>query len=108
IEDCWLISIGNHPYYGGGMKIMPNAKVQPDKFSILVVHSIPKWKVLALFMLVFTGKNNSIKGVELLEAETLRVVSDAEIYMQVDGQTAMCQTATISKESKSIKVISID
>lgn len=106
IENCWLISIGNHPYYGGGMKIMPNAKVQPDKFSVLVVHSIPKWKVLALFMLVFTGKHEKIKGVELLEAEQLSIKASNEIYMQVDGQTMTCREAEVMKETKEIQIIS--
>lgn len=106
IENCWLISIGNHPYYGGGMKIMPNAKVQPDKFSVLVVHSIPKWKVLALFMLVFTGKHEKIKGVELLEAEQLSIKADDEIYMQVDGQTMTCREAEVTKRTKEIQIIS--
>lgn len=25
IQDCWMITIANHPYYGGGMKIIPDA-----------------------------------------------------------------------------------
>ncbi|MHA6253486.1 diacylglycerol/lipid kinase family protein [Oceanobacillus sp. CAU 1775] len=106
VENCWLVSIGNHPFYGGGMKIMPNAKVQADKFSVLIVHSLPKWKVLALFMLVFTGKHDKIKGVELLEAEQFSIETEDEIYMQVDGQTMKCMRAEVSKHNQKIKIIS--
>ncbi|WP_405100510.1 diacylglycerol/lipid kinase family protein [Oceanobacillus sp. FSL H7-0719] len=106
IEDCWLVSIGNHPYYGGGMKIMPNAKVQPEKFSVLIIHSMSKLKVLTLFMTVFTGKHVRLKGVELLEAKSLEIYSGVPIYTQVDGQTAKCTKTNITKEAKAIQIIS--
>ena len=106
IDNCLLISIGNHPYYGGGMKIMPNANVQPEKFSVLIVHSVPKWKVLALFMTVFTGKHDKISGVELLEAKSLRINSAEPIYTQVDGQTSTCYTSEITKQKKSVQILS--
>src|SRR5699024_4898477 len=46
---CWMVVVGNHPFYGGGMKIIPDATVQSDYLSILVIHNVSKWKVLALF-----------------------------------------------------------
>lgn len=105
IDQCWLVSVGNHPYYGGGMKIMPNAKIQPDKFSVLIVHSLPKWKVLALFLTVFTGTHEKIKGVELVEASQLTVKVDDEIYTQVDGQTSTTRETEIRKMKDSIQII---
>src|SRR5699024_12624483 len=27
---CWLVTVANHPFYGGGMKILPNATIQPN------------------------------------------------------------------------------
>lgn len=107
IENCWLISVGNHPYYGGGMKMMPNAKIQPEKFSVLIVHSISKLKVLALFMTVFTGKHERIKGVELFEAKSLQVRSKLPLYTQIDGQTAICHKTKITKEAKTVQIVSV-
>lgn len=26
LSNCWMVTIANHPYYGGGMKIIPDAK----------------------------------------------------------------------------------
>lgn len=107
IENAWLVSIGNHPYYGGGMKIMPNAIIQPDKFSVLLVHSIPKWKVLTLFLTVFTGMHEKIKGVELLEASSLTVTTNKPVYTQVDGQTTTCLTSEITKNQDAIPIITL-
>lgn len=107
IENCWLISVGNHPYYGGGMKIMPNAKIQPEKFAVLIVHSLSKLKVLALFMTVFAGKHERIKGVELLEAKSMQIRSKLPLYTQIDGQTAICHHTKITKEAKALQIFSV-
>lgn len=29
ISNCWMVTVTNHPYYGGGMKIIPHSKIEP-------------------------------------------------------------------------------
>lgn len=105
IDNCWMVTITNHPYYGGGMKIIPNAKIQSDVFPVLLIHSISKWKILALFMTVFTGKHINFKEVELLEATELTILSSNKINYQVDGETGTCLTAKITKRNQPIRVL---
>jgi YegS/Rv2252/BmrU family lipid kinase len=105
LSDCWMVTITNHPYYGGGMKINPTAKIQPYKFSVLLIHSISKWKVLALFMTVFTGKHTHYKEVEVFETTSLKITSNKKIDYQVDGQTDTCNSCMITKERKGISIL---
>jgi YegS/Rv2252/BmrU family lipid kinase len=105
LKDCWMVTITNHPYYGGGMKINPTSKIQPNKFSVLVIHSISKRKVLALFMTVFTGKHIKYSEVELFETSTLEIISNREMDYQVDGQTGTCYSCKITKEKKGISIL---
>lgn len=105
LKHCWMVTITNHPYYGGGMKINPTAKVQPNYFSVLVIHSISKWKVLALFITVFTGKHITFKEVEVFDATSLKITSRAKLDYQVDGQTDTCYTCELTKESKGISIM---
>ncbi|MBP1968936.1 YegS/Rv2252/BmrU family lipid kinase [Virgibacillus natechei] len=104
ITKCWMVTIANHPYYGGGMKIIPGAKIQPAVFPVLVLHSISKWKVLALFLSVFNGKHINFKEIELMNATHLKIISNEQLYYQVDGQTGTCQTSEISKQSDEIRI----
>ncbi|WP_217589825.1 diacylglycerol/lipid kinase family protein [Lentibacillus saliphilus] len=106
IESCWMITIANQPYYGGGMKIIPHATVQPDVFSLLVIRSISKWKILALFMTVFAGKHLTFKEVECFDASDIEIHSSRPICYQVDGQTGVCQHAKIRKNSDYVRVAS--
>lgn len=104
IHDCWMVTITNHPYYGGGMKIIPNACIRPSVFPVLVIHSISKWQVLALFMTVFIGKHINFKEVELFEATELKITSTDKMYYQVDGETHMSKPCMITKQSETMNI----
>lgn len=103
-KDCWMVTVSNHPYYGGGMKVIPNAKIRPTTFSVMIVHSISKWKVLGLFMTVLTGDHVRFKEIEIKEAQKLAIYSEEKIPFQVDGETSTCHSSVITKQSKSIGV----
>lgn len=105
ISDCWMVTITNHPYYGGGMKIIPDSKIQPDVFPVLLIHSISKWKILFLFMTVFTGKHINFKEVSILETSELKINAPHRIDYQVDGESGTCSTAYLSKNKQSIRVM---
>ncbi|MFB4170143.1 diacylglycerol/lipid kinase family protein [Virgibacillus sp. JSM 102003] len=105
LSNCWMVTIAHHPFYGGGMKIIPNAKVQAGIFPVLLLHSISKWKVLGLFMTVFSGKHVNFKEVEVFEANRIEISSEKSIPYQVDGQTSECYSCVITKHSEAIKVV---
>ena len=105
IKDCWMVTIANHPYYGGGMKIIPDAVVQPSVFPVLIIHSISKWKVLGLFMTVFIGKHIQFKEVEIFETTELKISSTDKMYYQVDGETHVSRPCVITKQAEAINVM---
>ncbi|WP_176555830.1 diacylglycerol/lipid kinase family protein [Virgibacillus ndiopensis] len=104
MKNCWMMTIANHPFYGGGMKIIPHAKIQANTFPVLLIHSISKWKVLAFFMTVFTGKHVNFKEVELVEASQIKMSSNKKVSFQVDGQTSTSTTCIITKSRHRMSV----
>lgn len=104
-HNCWMVTISNHPYYGGGMKIIPKAKIQPKILPVLIVHSISKIKVLTLFLTVFTGRHLKYKEVELFETDQITISSREKLHFHADGETSICQEARIYKDSKKIKIL---
>lgn len=103
--QCWMITIANHPFYGGGMKILPNATIQPDNVSVLVIHGISKWKILALFMTVFTGKHTTFSEVEVFKAKEVKIIPTKQMAYQVDGQKGKCELMCISKDEYPMPII---
>lgn len=100
ISDCWMVTIANHQYYGGGMKIIPSAQIQADYFPVLIIQGISKWKILGLFLTVFSGKHMKFKEVNLYHARQVSIHSDQPISYQVDGQTGSCQSCLIVKNKQ--------
>src|SRR5690625_63480 len=105
IHNCWMLTITNHPYYGGGMKIIPDAIIQPSTFPILVIHSISKWKILGLFLTVFTGKHVTYKVVERSEERRVTIHAADQITYQVDGETNTCQSCVITKDAHALQIM---
>jgi len=105
IDDCWMVTIANHPYFGGGMKIIPDARNNAETFDILVLHSISKWKVLSLFMTIFTGKHVGFREVSLMEASHLKVHGKETLPFHVDGQPGSCTETAIMKTKEPVTIL---
>ncbi|MFD1019094.1 diacylglycerol/lipid kinase family protein [Thalassobacillus hwangdonensis] len=96
-EKGFMVTISNHPFYGGGMKIAPTAHIQKPELSVLVIDDISKWKVLFLFVTVFFGKHTRFKEVHLLKGNVITIEAEQRIPIQIDGDTSMADTCEIKK-----------
>jgi|SRR5690625_4539936 len=105
VHNCWMVTVTNHPFYGGGMKIIPQSKIQPTYFPVLFIHSISKIKVLSLFMTVFVGKHLRFREIEITETTNIQISSNQPLIYQADGETATCQNCIVKKQSKPIWII---
>lgn len=97
-----LLSVNNQPYMGGGMKINPDAINNREEFSIIVVDSIPKWKVLFLFGTVFFGKHVHFKNVQLFKASEIIIKGEHHLPFQVDGEYSELKQAIVKKSPSSL------
>ncbi|WP_284139876.1 MULTISPECIES: diacylglycerol kinase family protein [unclassified Virgibacillus] len=105
IDQLWMTTVSNHPYYGGGMKINPSATVEKDYVTILLLHSISKWKVLGLFITVFWGGHTRFKEVEIVRAKQIVLKTKQEKFVQIDGETSTFQTCKIKKQQLPIIIL---
>lgn len=108
ISRCWMVTVTNHPFYGGGMKIIPESKIEPDFLPVLLIHSISKWKLLFVFITVFKGKHVGFKEVELLKVTHLTIKNINEMAYQVDGETGRCFSAELTKQNDPLSIIGTD
>lgn len=95
-ERALFLTINNHPYFGGGMKINPQANNNGNQLSLIVVDMLPKWKILALFGIVFFGLHVHLKEVHLLDAATIVIKSKKKLPYQVDGEIYYTKQTTIT------------
>lgn len=93
-----LLAVGNGKYYGGGLKILPMAKIDDGYFHICVISGLSTLKTLFLFPSIFKGNHLKYKKyVKVYKGKSIEIKSEEYLYINIDGE--------ISPKRKDIKFI---
>lgn len=104
-KDAWLVAISNIPYYGGGIKISPKARPNDGKLNLCVVHELSKWKLLAVFITVFTGQHQRFKEVTLLEGSIISISSERPLLIHADGEIIGSTPLVVGVDPKTQSIV---
>jgi diacylglycerol kinase (ATP) len=82
-----LVTVGNGPSYGGGMRVCPDASFDDGLLDVMVLHDISTLEFLKVFPTVFKGTHVNHPAVEVLrgrevtlEAEGIMAYADGERF----------------------------
>jgi diacylglycerol kinase (ATP) len=103
-HNVWFVTISNQSYYGGGMKISPNARPNDGILNITVVHNLSRLKLLAVFVSVFFGKHVLFKEVSLHTGEMIKVESEKPLLIHADGEQIAKTPVTVSIEKSRMRI----
>lgn len=81
-----LCSIANARYYGGGMRIAPDAMLTDGLYDICLLEDVGKIEFLRTFPKVFKGKHTTHPAVRMLRSKYVKVESDRPLPVLVDGE----------------------
>lgn len=83
--EATLVSVGNGPCYGGGMRICPAAELDDGLLEVSVVGPVSRRRLVRLFPLLYRGRH-----VDLPEVQTFRgrrvSVSAPDTWAYADGE----------------------
>lgn len=84
------VAVANGRYFGGGMKIAPDASPNDGLFDVIAMHDLTRAEGVALAPRLYQGTHLGQRGVRfargaLIEAESL--VPRAEVLIDMDGET---------------------
>lgn len=68
-----LITLANTKYFGGGMKIAPDADPQDGKFDVVVAEAVSRLKLLRVFPLIFSGRHVRNRSVKVSRATSIEL-----------------------------------
>jgi len=104
-EQTWFVTVSNQAYYGGGMKIAPQAEPDDGLFDITVVHQLSKLKLLLVFISVFWGKHIHFKEVKTFKGRTISIQSSTSLYVHADGEYIGLTPLSIHLKPKALGVL---
>jgi diacylglycerol kinase (ATP) len=85
-EKCFAISIANGPMYGYNFTIAPNALLDDGKLEVVILKDAPRWQYFAAVPATLNGKIYDASFVEHFTTKKVRITSDGENYVHLDGE----------------------
>ncbi|GAB6091977.1 diacylglycerol/lipid kinase family protein [Furfurilactobacillus curtus] len=85
-RNAFLLTTSNHPYFGGGVAILPQARVTDGQLSLIVVEKMSFLKFVGLFMMMTIGRHLGFKTVHTYQAHQLHLTVSSLENGQVDGE----------------------
>jgi YegS/Rv2252/BmrU family lipid kinase len=93
IDTISTVAIANGQYFGGGMRVAPNAKPDDGLFDVIVMSGTSKSQALADMKLIYTGEHLNNPAVRAFRGAKIMAAPVAEtrhrpVPIEVDGESA--------------------
>jgi len=105
-ERVMMVTVANAPFYGGGMKIAPDASMNDGLLNVCIVKEISKLELLWEFPKVFKGTHIYHPRIMMKSGRRIRLTSDEPRKIFADGEYAGHLPAEFSIDNRKIEVIS--
>ena len=90
-QRTFLASFANAPFYGGGMRLAPHARLDDGQLDVCLIRKINKLKLALLFPSVYFGRHLGMREVEYFKSKRVRVTSEVPLDVYADGEF-VCRT----------------
>ena len=80
------VVVANGAYFGGGMKICPDAKADDGVFDVLLIGDLTKRDLLFTLPKTFRGRHLPHPKAELLRGTNVTVEAAEPLPLQLDGE----------------------
>ncbi|MFA6617503.1 MAG: diacylglycerol kinase family protein [Candidatus Neomarinimicrobiota bacterium] len=102
-----LTNFSNSVWIAGNMKISPTSVLNDGLLECLILHALPKHKLLKVFPKVFDGSHLSLDEFEILQGKHFKAWSDPEKVTNPDGEIFGVTPLEISILPKEFKILSL-
>jgi diacylglycerol kinase (ATP) len=85
-----LAAVGNGRFFGGGMKICPEAVLDDGLFDLVIVGNLGRVGVMANIHRIYSGHHLTMQEVQGTRGRRMKVAPadrEAKIPLEVDGET---------------------
>ncbi|HEY0641021.1 MAG TPA: YegS/Rv2252/BmrU family lipid kinase [Pseudonocardiaceae bacterium] len=103
--DATMVSVGNTPSYGGGLRICPGADLGDGLFDITIVGPITRRRLVQVFPRLRTGAHVDEPEVQTFRARSVRVGGTNDWVAYADGDPQGPLPLTVTCVPAAIQVI---
>jgi diacylglycerol kinase (ATP) len=100
-----MVAVANGPYYGGGMKIAPQARMDDGLFDVCLIQEVSKAELIREFPKVFRGTHTRHPAVLIRSGRMVKISGPDSEDVFADGELAGHLPAVCSLSEKKIAVL---
>lgn len=101
----YLVCVANGQYYGGGIRIAPQAELEDGLFDVLIADNMNPWELIGFLPSIPSGRHLKTKYSHLYKAKTVTVRSNEEFHVQLDGEMLSLKECTFTMHEKSVRYL---
>jgi diacylglycerol kinase (ATP) len=105
IKNVWMVVVANQPYYGGGMKICPDACANDGIFEICVINGLTRWQIIRYIPMIYKGTHVNLPYVKVIRGQRVSIHSEQRMNAQADGEIKEYINEEISSMREKISII---
>ncbi len=83
---CAIIVIANGSYFGGGMRIAPQAKLDDGLLDMVVIGDVGKSELVKLWLMSYKGTHITHSSVTVKKATNVTIQSSERVLVETDGE----------------------
>ena len=85
-KDLILLTIGNGTTFGGGFKLMPDAKIDDGLLEICEIGKVSGLRRFLNIHKLSNGTHGGIKEVSFYKAKTIKIMANERLFAHIDGE----------------------
>jgi len=101
LPHAYLVTVSNHPYFGGGIKIMADANPRDGKMDLIVIENVgSKIRILYILQRLMAGKHYSLPEVHRYTASELEIKTGRLEHGHIDGEELGTHTFDLNLKTR--------
>ena len=103
--EAFMVAIANGKYYGGGIKIAPDASMRDGLLDVLLIRDMTAAKIIKFFPKAVVGKHMGLDEVTFRRARRVTLQSDEPVFINIDGEVEATREAVFTMDDQKVKFI---
>ncbi|MEW6172900.1 MAG: diacylglycerol kinase family protein [Bacillota bacterium] len=103
--DITTVALANGRYFGGGMFIAPQARMDDELFDVVVIRGMPRPELALNLLKVYSGRHLDHPKVALRRGRRIVIDSHERVCVEADGEPAGYLPAEFSIVPEALRVI---
>jgi YegS/Rv2252/BmrU family lipid kinase len=100
-----FVLIGNGRYYGGPVAFFKDARIDDGKLDVLIFKNLGYLDIARYLGMILMGMHTDLADVEYFQTKKVRVSSEQEVPVEVDGEVVTRLPVTFRISSRKLKVL---